>query len=139
MVVLSFQTINFPSVSHCCFQRHRHFHNSRIGIIRCGIAEASGEPAPMGQKTKYNDGLFEKAFMTLFARKMEKFARGDGGEVKKKGWFDYDYESFVEVSKRVMQGRTRLQQQQVVREVLLSMLPPGAPAQVGLFFLYFLI
>ncbi|KAL0296415.1 UNVERIFIED_CONTAM: hypothetical protein Sradi_6693600 [Sesamum radiatum] len=125
MVVLSFQAINFPSVSHCCFQRHRH------GRVRCGIAEASGEPAPMGQKTRYNDALFEKAFMTLFARKMEKFARGTGEEEgRKKGWFDYDYESFVEVSKRVMVGRSRLQQQQVVREVLLSMLPPGAPAQV---------
>lgn len=84
----------------------------------------------MGQKTKYNDALFEKAFMTLFARKMEKFARGTGEEEgRKKGWFDYDYESFVEVSKRVMVGRSRLQQQQVVREVLLSMLPPGAAAQ----------
>ncbi|KAJ0104632.1 hypothetical protein Patl1_17406 [Pistacia atlantica] len=28
-----------------------------------------------------------------------------------------------------MQGRSRMQQQEVVREVLLSMLPPGAPAQ----------
>lgn len=42
----------------------------------------------------------------------------------------YDYDSFVEVSKRVMQGRNRIQQQEVVREVLLSMLPPGAPEQV---------
>ncbi|XP_050150993.1 uncharacterized protein LOC126625912 isoform X2 [Malus sylvestris] len=29
-----------------------------------------------------------------------------------------------------MQGRSRSQQQKVVREVLLSMLPPGAPEQV---------
>ncbi|KAL3817863.1 hypothetical protein ACJIZ3_003768 [Penstemon smallii] len=107
-----------------------------IRIIRCGIAEASGEPAPMGLKTKYKDGLFEKAFMTLFARKMEKFAKGgnineEDHEKKKKGFLVdfYDYESFVQVSKRVVQGRSRLQQQQVVREVLLSMLPPGAPAQ----------
>ncbi|KAG8382570.1 hypothetical protein BUALT_Bualt05G0091300 [Buddleja alternifolia] len=129
MVVLSFQAINFPSVSHCCIQRQGHFHYN--GIVRCGIAEASGVPAPMGQKTKYNDGVFERVFMTLFARKMEKFARsgGENEKKKKKGWLDYDYDSFVEVSKRVMQGRSRLQQQQVVREVLLSMLPPGAPAQ----------
>ncbi|XP_022145267.1 beta-carotene isomerase D27, chloroplastic isoform X2 [Momordica charantia] len=98
------------------------------GLIRCGIAEASGEPAPLGQKTKYSDGAFEKVFMTLFAGKMEKFSK----EEKKKGkWWDlYDYESFVDASKRVMQGRNRVQQQQVVRQVLLSMLPPGAPAQV---------
>lgn len=42
----------------------------------------------------------------------------------------YDYDGFVEVSKRVMEGRNRIQQQEVVREVLLSMLPPGAPEQV---------
>ncbi|KAJ6962126.1 hypothetical protein NC652_000940 [Populus alba x Populus x berolinensis] len=100
-------------------------------FITCRIAEPTGEPAPLGQKTKYMDGFFEKAFMTLFARKMEKFAAPvkNGSASKEKGWFDYDYESFVDVSKRVMQGRNRKQQQEVVREVLLSMLPPGAPEQ----------
>ncbi|CAN8240644.1 unnamed protein product [Cochlearia groenlandica] len=96
------------------------------GGIRCGIAEPSGEPAPMGQKTRYNDGLPERVFMGLFARKMAKFG---SSKEEKKGLFEYDYESFVEVSKRVMQGRSRFQQQEVVREVLLSMLPPGAPQQ----------
>ena len=93
-------------------------------------------PAPLGEKTKYDDGLLERVFMSLFARKMEKFTaaaakptRGEEAEKRRRFW-DYDYESFVEVSKRVMQGRSRIQQQQVVREVLLSMLPPGAPAQV---------
>ncbi|XP_073134177.1 beta-carotene isomerase D27, chloroplastic isoform X2 [Henckelia pumila] len=124
MAVLSFQAIILPSVGHCCSRRNSHFNG--VSMIRCGIAEASGEPAPMGQKTKYNDGVFEKVFMILFARKMSKFARGGSKET---GWLDYDYDSFVEVSKRVMDGRSRHQQQQVVREVLLSMLPPGAPAQ----------
>lgn len=127
MVVLSLPVVQF--------RPHRHFtlpRPSAGNVIRCGIAEPSGEPAPFGQKTRYNDGFFEKAFMTLFARKMEKFAASAkaGTETKKKGWLEYDYESFVDVSKRVMQGRSRMQQQQVVREVLLSMLPPGAPAQV---------
>ncbi|XP_010544885.1 PREDICTED: beta-carotene isomerase D27, chloroplastic [Tarenaya hassleriana] len=102
--------------------------------VRCGIAEPSGEPAPLGQKTKYDDGFFEKAFMTLFGRKMERFASVDDDKMKnqnkkKKGLFEHDYDSFVDVSRRVMKGRSRLQQQQVVREVLLSMLPPGAPEQ----------
>ncbi|KAF8082874.1 hypothetical protein N665_0804s0021 [Sinapis alba] len=98
--------------------------------IRCGISEPSGEPAPIGQKTRYNDGLAERVFMGLFARKMDKFGGSKKkNEVKEKGFWDYDYESFVEVSKRVMQGRSRSQQQEVVREVLLSMLPPGAPEQ----------
>lgn len=139
VVLVSVQAVYNPAALNCgCYPRQRTSHGS-IGIvsIRCGIAEPSGEPAPFGQKTKYNDGFFEKAFMTLFARKMEKFAaksNKDGTPVKMKGWFDYDYESFVDVSKRVMQGRNRLQQQEAVREVLLSMLPPGAPAQVFSFF-----
>ncbi|GAA0154070.1 hypothetical protein Leryth_005232 [Lithospermum erythrorhizon] len=131
MVCLSFQALNYPSFNHCSTKKPR-----RIGggcTIRFAIAEPSGKPAPLGRKTKYNDGLFEKVFMTLFARKMEKFAAklpsGVEETNKKKGLFDYDYESFVDVSRRVMQGRNRIQQQQVVREVLLSMLPPGAPAQ----------
>lgn len=99
--------------------------------MRCGIAEASGQPAPMGQKTKYKDGMFEKMFMSLFARKMEKFGGDTSAAAAERGLLDYDYESFVETSRKVMEGRTRLQQQQVVREVLLSMLPPGAPEQVS--------
>lgn len=129
MVVLSLQVVRFPTPPYQISLRRQ----STDKIIRCGIAEPSGEPAPLGQKTKYNDGFFEKAFMTLFARKMEKFASPAKSktETKKKHWFDfgYDYESFVDVSKRVMEGRSRQQQQEVVREVLLSMLPPGAPAQ----------
>lgn len=130
MVVLSPQVVRFPTPPYQISSPRQ----STGKIIRCGIAEPSGEPAPVGQKTKYNDGFFEKAFMTLFARKMEKFASPAKSETetKKKRWFDFDhdYESFVDVSKRVMQGRSRKQQQEVVREVLLSMLPPGAPAQV---------
>lgn len=101
-----------------------------VTAIRCaGIAGPSGVPAPMGQKTKYRDGVFEKVFMGLFARKMEKFALSGRKKNDDKGLWDWDYESFVDVSKRVMVGRSRSQQQEVVREVLLSMLPPGAPAQ----------
>jgi hypothetical protein len=135
MVVLSFQVI--PQLI-----TPPHGRRSGGGIIRCGIAEPSGEPAPLGQKTRYNDSIFEKAFMTLFARKMEPFAEpviGNAKKKEKKSWldiWDYDYESFVDVSKRVMLRRSRLQQQQVVREVLLSMLPPGAPAQVDNYHFY---
>ncbi|GER39572.1 beta-carotene isomerase D27 [Striga asiatica] len=114
MVVLSsFQTMKYPSV------RQRH---GKLMGIRCGV------PA---EKTQYKDGVLERAFMGLFAKKMEKFGkRGDDDDEKKKKWiFDYDYESFVEVSRGVMMGRSRAQQQQLVRQVLLSMLPPQAPAQ----------
>lgn len=132
MVALSFQGVRASPAQ----PQHPSLCSGRAaGVIRirCGIAEPSGEPAPLGQKTRYHDGIFEKAFMTLFARKMEKFSDPPAGKAREnKGWWDwgYDYESFVDVSRRVMQRRSRIQQQQVVREVLLSMLPPGAPAQV---------
>lgn len=134
MVLLSLQPVQFrANIAHCCGRRHEIGSRKKSVIItqpRCGIAEPTGEPAPMGQKTKYKDGFFEKAFMNLFARKMENYASSAGQrKQEKEGWFKYDYESFVDVSKRVMQGRSRPQQQEVVRKVLLSMLPPGAPAQ----------
>ncbi|VAI76355.1 unnamed protein product [Triticum turgidum subsp. durum] len=102
----------------------------RRAVVRC----AASAPAPMGEKTEYRDGPLERAFMGLFARKMEKFAGrkkkpGPGGEEEKKAVWEWDYESFVDVSRRVMVGRSRAQQQEAVREVLLSMLPPGAPEQ----------
>lgn len=42
-------------------------------VVRCGVAEPSGKPAPFGQITRYNDNLLDKAFMALFRRKMEQF------------------------------------------------------------------
>ncbi|KAB2632999.1 beta-carotene isomerase D27 [Pyrus ussuriensis x Pyrus communis] len=102
MVVLSLQPVQFTTP--------KHLSSCKPSVCGCSvryrISEPSGEPAPMGQKTMYNDGFFERGFMTLFARKMMKSAAP----------------SFVDVSKRVMQGRSRSQQQKVVREVLLSML-----------------
>ncbi|CAM0910784.1 unnamed protein product [Alopecurus aequalis] len=101
---------------------------SRTLVVRC----AATAPAPMGEKTEYSDGPLERAFMGLFARKMEKFAgrkKKPDGEKEKRAVWDWDYESFVDVSRRVMVGRSRAQQQEAVREVLLSMLPPGAPEQ----------
>ncbi|XP_010909507.1 beta-carotene isomerase D27, chloroplastic [Elaeis guineensis] len=122
MELLSMPTARLPT-------GRRHVGGGNCSIICAGIAEPSGVPAPKGRKTEYRDGLFEKAFMSLFARKMEKFAEGGGEGESKRSMWGWDYESFVDVSKRVMIGRSRKQQQQVVREVLLSMLPPGAPAQ----------
>ncbi|KAH9609097.1 hypothetical protein KSS87_004463 [Heliosperma pusillum] len=133
MVVLSFQPV-FPqtSISFCHGKQCKENRIKQMIQPQCRISEPTGEPAPMGQKTMYRDGFFEKMFMTLFARKMEKFATGKphhSMEPGKAGWLKHDYDSFVDVSRRVMQGRSRLEQQKVVREVLLSMLPPGAPAQ----------
>ncbi|XP_020589137.1 beta-carotene isomerase D27, chloroplastic-like [Phalaenopsis equestris] len=105
------------------FSPHHPPNRRRCGAVRC----AEVAVAPMGEKTEYKDGFFEKAFMALFSRKMEKYA--SGGMKSGKAVWEWDYDSFVDVSRRVMKGRSRRQQQEVVREVLLSMLPPGAPAQ----------
>lgn len=42
-------------------------------VVRCGVAEPSGKPAPFGQVTLYNDNIIDRAFMALFRSKMEKF------------------------------------------------------------------
>ena len=42
------------------------------------------------------------------------------------------YEGFVDVSRRVMAGRTPVEQRAVVAKVLLSLLPPNGPATVRL-------
>nr|QCL07940.1 chloroplast carotenoid isomerase [Nervilia fordii] len=110
--------------------RLSHWHplgSRRSGRGRISIRCAEASTAPMGEKTEYRDGLVEKAFMGLFAGKMEKYA--SGGKGKKRWVWEWDYDGFVDVSRRVMVGRSRQQQLEVVREVLLSMLPPGAPAQ----------
>ncbi|KAL3701245.1 hypothetical protein R1sor_019267 [Riccia sorocarpa] len=106
------QALGVVSVSH---------HAVRLPTVRAGIAEPSGEPAPMGQKTKYSDSFFDKLFMRIFTRKMEEVT---GKKTELDG-----YEGLVEISRKVMQGRTPLQQRAAVRHVLLSTLPPGAPEQ----------
>ncbi|KAL6658779.1 hypothetical protein ACP70R_002819 [Stipagrostis hirtigluma subsp. patula] len=126
MVELCFATrAATPAAAAACSPRRRR----GPGVVRC----AATAPAPMGEKTEYRDGPLERAFMGLFARKMERFAGGGGKKKpekeKEKAVWEWDYESFVDVSRRVMAGRTRAQQQEAVREVLLSMLPAGAPEQ----------
>lgn len=39
-----------------------------------------------------------------------------------------EYSDFVRISKEIMRGRSTSQQRQVVNNVLMSLLPPGAPA-----------
>lgn len=95
-------------------------------FIRCRIIEPSKVPAPMGHKTRYKDGIFEKAFISFLTGKMDKFASYDSASTGEKCddvLYDSQYETFVHVSKRVAMSRTRKQQQEVVREVLLSVLP----------------
>lgn len=39
--------------------------------VRARIAEPTGEPAPMGQKTQYKDNMIDRFAMNLFRRKMQ--------------------------------------------------------------------
>ncbi|KAK8957695.1 hypothetical protein KSP39_PZI001083 [Platanthera zijinensis] len=114
----------FPTARFSRWHPRLGVHHIRPGGVSVRCTQVT--PAPMGEKTVYKDGIIEKVFMGLFARKMEKYA---GGGKSMKGVWEWDYDSFVDVSRRVMVGRSRKKQQEVVREVLLSMLPPGAPAQ----------
>lgn len=86
MVVLSLQPVQFTTP--------KHLSSCKPSVCGCSvryrISEASGEPAPMGQKTMYNDGFFGRGFMTLFARKMMKSAAPVNAktETKEKPWWD---------------------------------------------------
>ncbi|KAG6474740.1 hypothetical protein ZIOFF_068679 [Zingiber officinale] len=99
-----------------------------------GIEEEE-EECPVDLSTETNDWVHEKGSDGLLALQMKEFGPctrqtlPSYAEKKQRAFWDMDYESFVDVSKRVMTGRSRKQQLEVVREVLLSMLPPGAPAQ----------
>lgn len=66
-------------------------------------------------KEVYQDNLFDRIFIALFARKM---AQALSKKPKIKG-----YEGFVELSKQIMQGRNATQQQEVVAVVLHSLVP----------------
>lgn len=96
--------------------------------MRAGIAEPDGVPAPMGQLTRYKDNLFDRAFMALFARKMENISGMGGARKSEEKGGPGGYEGFVETSRKVMRGRTAEEQRAVVGRVLLSMLPPNGPA-----------
>lgn len=63
----------------------------------------------------YDDTLFDRVFIWLFSRKM---AHALGGRTRYPG-----YEGFVDLSKRIMQGRNAQEQQALVAVVLKSLVP----------------
>ncbi len=74
------------------------------------------------EKTTYDDSLFDQLFIRLFARKM---AKAVGERSNQSG-----YDGFVELSQKIMQGRTSQQQQELVAVVLQSLVP--APVLWGI-------
>lgn len=65
--------------------------------------------------TEYFDNWFDRLFIWLFSRKM---AQAVGKDTPLQG-----YAGFVDLSKRIMQGRNPQEQQRVVRTVLHSLVP----------------
>jgi hypothetical protein len=69
-------------------------------------------------KDEYNDNFIDRLFIWLFSSKMAK-ALGKGTEIE-------GYDGFVDLSKKIMQGRNAQEQQIIVAKVLQSLVP--APA-----------
>ncbi|HBQ98936.1 MULTISPECIES: DUF4033 domain-containing protein [unclassified Roseofilum] len=67
------------------------------------------------EPTSYHDNLCDRLFIALFTRKM--------AAVVGKGSSKIGYEGFVDVSQKIMQGRNSLEQQQLVKKVLNSLIP----------------
>lgn len=72
----------------------------------------SHSPSP---KTEYHDSWLDRIFITLFIRKM---SRALGEQTSELG-----FAGVVDLSKRIMQGRSPAQQQAVVAKVLGSLVP----------------
>lgn len=65
--------------------------------------------------TEYHDSLFDRLFIRLFSRKM---AQAIGHKSQLQG-----YDGFVDLSKKIMQGRNAQEQQELVAVVLKSLIP----------------
>ncbi len=67
------------------------------------------------EPTSYHDTLCDRLFIALFTRKM---SAAVGKPTHQKG-----YAGFVDLSKKIMQGRNALEQQTLVKKVLNSLIP----------------
>jgi Beta-carotene isomerase D27-like, C-terminal len=70
---------------------------------------------PDSPSSLYQDNLFDRLFIALFRRKMAK-ALGERSDLK-------GYAGFVDLSKKMMEGRTAQEQQAIVAIVLQSLVP----------------
>jgi len=84
--------------------------------VRCRMAEPSGKPAPMGQKSIYQDSWTDSFFLGLCVRQIGKI---NGMAIPGKG-----YDGFVDLTRKVMQTRSPLLQREASMRVLQSIVPP---------------
>lgn len=98
------------------------FQSAAVGLnrrsigVRCRMAEPSGKPAPMGQKSFYQDSWTDNFLLGLCVRRIGKI---NGMATTAKG-----YDGFVEVTRKVMQTRSPLLQRAASMRVLHSTIPP---------------
>ena len=76
--------------------------------------------------SEYDDNLLDRLFIWLFSRKM---AAAVGQDTQRPG-----YEGFVDLSKKIMQGRSASEQRQVVEQVLNSLVPNVVLRNIRRFF-----
>jgi hypothetical protein len=77
-------------------------------------------------KDEYNDNFIDRLFIWLFSRKMSE-ALGKKTEIN-------GYAGFVDLSKKIMQGRNAQEQQIIVAQVLQSLVPSPALWAIRTFF-----
>ncbi|XP_024519838.1 beta-carotene isomerase D27, chloroplastic [Selaginella moellendorffii] len=80
-----------------------------------GRLEETWKPAPMGQISSYNDSWLDKRMILVFVGAMSKIS----GKTTSLPGFD----GFVDVARKMMQGRTPVQQHEMVLRVLESLMP----------------
>jgi Beta-carotene isomerase D27-like, C-terminal len=101
-----------------CSQRSILFEDLNFGFLSPSVA--------MVDKEIYDDDRLDRLFIWLFSRKMAK-ALGKGTSLQ-------GYDGFVDLSKKIMQGRNAQEQQKVVAQVLDSLVPSPVLAVIRTLF-----
>jgi hypothetical protein len=88
----------------------------------------------------YNDNALDRFFIRLYTQKMADALAGSGSTSTSTSGStsasaaapslppEPTYDTFVAVSREIMRGRSAIEQRAVVRGVLRSLMPEGAPA-----------
>lgn len=111
-----------PPTKHVALRpRHQRRHKT-VCSLTTGSPQAAPKTDPFATKNEYNDNFWDKLFISIYSRKMA--AQLNNVTVPK----EPQYDDFVRISKEIMRGRTSEKQRVVVRNVLMSLLPPNSPA-----------
>ncbi|GIL90818.1 hypothetical protein Vretimale_16791 [Volvox reticuliferus] len=121
--------MNVSSLRKCCTVRQTPLGISALQnrkVVMAGAADVSSTATtvkkdPFAEKTTYNDNFLDKLFIKLYSKKMADQLPGVTVPSKP------TYDDFVRISSEIMKGRNSVEQRAVVREVLMSLLPPEAP------------